>query len=58
MKIHINSNTLNSNKTVDIINKMVLDILFSNQPLIDVLEENKQPMQLYKNMIVLVTENR
>lgn len=58
MNIHINSNTLNSNKTVDIINKMVLDILFSNQPLIDVLEENKQPMQLYKNMIVLVTENR
>ena len=59
MNIHINPNTLNSNKTVDIINKMVLDILFSNQPLLgDVLDGNKQPIQLYKNMTVLVTGNR
>ena len=62
INIRINPNTVfltSSNKTANIINQMVLEILFSNQPILgDVLDGNKQPMKLYKNMIVVVTENR
>ena len=62
INICINPNTVfltSSNKTANIINQMVLEILFSNQPVLgDVLDGNKQPMKLYKNMTVVVTENR
>ena len=62
MNIRINPNTLfltNSNKTADIINKMTLEILFTDQPLLgDVLDGNKNPVKLYRNMTVVVTENR
>ena len=62
INIRVNPNTVfltNSNKTANIINQMVLEILFSNQPILgDVLDGNKQPMKLYKNMTVVVTENR
>ena len=62
MNIRINPNTVfltTSNKTGDTINKMALDKRFTNQPLLgDVLDRNKQPMQLYENITVVVTENR
>ena len=60
INISINPNTVfltNSNKTADVINQMVLEILFSNQPLLGgVLDGNKQPIKLYKNMTVVVTQ--
>ena len=62
INICINPSTvllINSNKTADIINQMVLEILFSNQLLLgDVLDGNKPRMKLYKNMTVVVTENK
>ena len=52
MNIRINPNTLfltSSNKTADIINKMVLEILFTNMTLLgDVIDGNKNPIQICK----------
>ena len=60
MNIRINPNTLfltSSNKTADIINKMVLEILFTNMTLLgDVIDGNKNPIQIYKIILSLELE--
>ena len=47
-----------TNPAAHLVNKMAIERLFSTQlPLATILDDNKTPLALYKNMLVVVTEN-
>ena len=48
-----------TNRMADAINMMAIDILFSQQlPLANIIDGNKNAMDIYKHMLVVVIENR
>ena len=48
-----------SNSTVETINNYVINILFErHQPIAEIINAFKSSMKIYKNMIVIITENR
>ena len=48
-----------TNQAANLINTIVIDILFSQQlPLANILDSNKNALDVYKHMLVIVTENR
>ena len=48
-----------TNRAANLINTIVIDILFSQQlPLANILDSNKNALNVYKHMLVVVTENR
>ena len=48
-----------SNATVRTINEYVIEILFEKEPVLRYIMDGSQtPMPVYKNMTVMVTENR
>ena len=47
-----------TNPAAHLVNKIAIERLFSTQlPLATILDDNKTPLALYKNMLVVVTEN-
>ena len=47
------------NSTVNTVNNFVIDVLFSNQtPLMTITNGLQDPMMVYRNMTVIITENR
>ena len=45
--------------TVNIINDFIMKVLFSNQtPMTTILNYQKEEMAIYRNMSVVITENR
>ena len=47
-----------TNRAANLVNMMAIDILFSQQlPLANILDANKNAMDVYKHMLVVVTEN-
>ena len=47
-----------TNRAANLVNMMAIDILFSQQlPLANILGANKNAMDVYKHMLVVVTEN-
>ena len=48
-----------SNSTVETINNYVINILFErHQPIAEIINAFKSSMKIYKNMTVIITENR
>ena len=46
-------------RAANLLNTMAIDVLFSTQlPLANVLDGNRNSMNIYKHMLVVVTENR
>ena len=57
-----NPNTIflaSTNSTVNTVNDLIIDVLFSNHaPLITIINGLQQQMAIYRNMTVIITENR
>ena len=48
-----------TNRAVNLLNMMAIEILFSKElPLANILDGNRNSMNIYKNMPVVVTDNR
>ena len=48
-----------TNRAVNLLNTMAIEILFSKElPLANILDGNRNSMNIYKHMLVVITENR